>query len=95
MKTQKLKLYKKPLINNLVMIEPDDIPEKSSDGLYFTDSEKLKPAQGTVIGVSKYVAQKEIKQGTRFVYRKNAGTEVTVEGRTCLVMPETELMYEI
>jgi chaperonin GroES len=86
----------KPL-SDRVMIEPNPAEEKTAGGLIIPDTAKEKPLTGTVIAVgpgTKDVTM-EVKPGDKVLYGKFAGTEITVEGKTYLMMRQSDIFAVI
>jgi len=73
--------------------------ETTSGGIVIPDSAKEKPQQGKVIAVgtghqteSGTVVPFTVKAGDRILFSSYAGTEVKVEGKEYLVMPEEDIL---
>ena len=82
----------KPL-SDRVLIQPNPAEEKTAAGLIIPDTAKEKPLAGKVIAVGPGTAEvkMEIKEGDQVLYGKYAGTEVTVEGETYLIMRQSDI----
>lgn len=88
----------KPL-HDRVVVEPLEEETKSAGGIIIPDTAKEKPMQGKVISVGpgarddsgKLVAL-DLKKGDRVLYGKWSGTEVKLEGKTLLIMRESDIM---
>ena len=83
----------KPLADR-VLVEPKEAETKTAAGLYIPDTAKEKPQQGTVLaaGPGKKDEPMEVKVGDVVLYRKYAGTEITVEGKTYLIMKQSDIL---
>jgi chaperonin GroES len=82
----------KPLADR-VLVKPDPAEEKTAGGLIIPDTAKEKPLAGTVVAAgpgTKEVAM-EVKAGDKVLYGKYAGTEITHEGETYLMMKQSDL----
>lgn len=73
-----------------VLVLADPAETKTASGIIIPDTAKEKPDSGTVIAVGGKVT--EIKEGDRILYRKYAGTEVSNEGKTYLVMKQDDVI---
>ena len=76
------------------MVEPKEAETKTAAGIYIPDTAKEKPQQGTVLaaGPGKKDEPMEVKEGDSVLYGKYAGTEVTYEGKTYLIMKQTDIL---
>lgn len=73
-----------------VLVLPDPAETKTASGIIIPDTAKEKPDSGTVIAVGGKVT--DIIEGDRVLCRKYAGTEVTSEGKTYLVMKQDDVI---
>ena len=78
----------KPL-SDRVLIQPNPAEEKTAAGLIIPDTAKEKPLAGKVVAVGP--VKMEVKVGDQVLYGKYAGTEVTVEGETYLIMRQSDI----
>ena len=83
----------KPLADR-VLIEPKGAETKTNSGIYIPDTVKEKPQQGTVLAVGKGLKDEpmEIKKGDVVLYGKYAGTEVTVDEKTYLIVKQSDIL---
>ena len=83
----------KPLADR-VLVEPKEAETKTASGLYIPDTAKEKPQEGKVIaaGPGKKDEPMEVKVGDEVIYGKNAGTEVTVEGKKYLIVKQSDIL---
>jgi len=83
----------KPLADRVV-IEPKEAETKTASGLYIPDTAKEKPQQGKVVAVGpgKTDEAMELKVGDVVLYGKYAGTEVTVDEKTYLIMKQSDVL---
>ena len=82
----------KPL-SDRVLIQPNPAEEKTAAGLIIPDTAKEKPLAGKVVAVGPGTSEvkMEVKLGDQVLYGKYAGTEVTVEGETYLIMRQSDI----
>lgn len=75
---------------NLILVQPDTPEEKTKSGIIIPDTAKEKPQTGIVleVGDGRPEEPMTLKKGDRIMYHKNSGAEITLEGKTYLVMPE-------
>lgn len=88
----------KPL-HDRIAVEPLEHEEKTAGGIIIPDTAKEKPMQGKVVAVGKgtredngSVTPLELKVGDIVLYGKWSGTEVKIEGKTLMVMKESDVM---
>ena len=76
-----------------VLIQPNPAEEKTAAGLIIPDTAKEKPLAGKVVAVGPGTSdvKMEVKVGDTVLYGKYAGTEVTVEGETYLIMRQSDI----
>ena len=67
--------------------------EKTAAGRIGPDTAKEKPLAGKVVAVGPGTSEvkMEVKVGDQVLYGKYAGTEVTVEGETYLIMRQNDI----
>lgn len=77
-----------------VLIEPKEAETKTVSGIYIPDTAKEKPQQGAVLaaGPGKKDEPMEVKVGDNVLYGKYAGTEVTVDGKTYLIVKQSDIL---
>jgi chaperonin GroES len=82
----------KPLANR-VLIEPAAIEMKTASGIIIPDSAKEKPLIGKVIAVGngKVDEPMTVKVDDKVLYGQYSGTEIKLEGKTYLIMSETDI----
>ena len=87
------KINIKPLADR-VLIEPAQAEEKTAGGIIIPDTAKEKPQRGTVVAVGpgKKDEPLTVKVGDNVLYSKYAGTEITFEGTTYLIMREADIV---
>ena len=82
----------KPLADR-VLVKPDPAEEKTAGGLIIPDTAKEKPLAGTVVaaGPGTDEVKMEVKAGDKVLYGKYAGTEITHDGETYLIMKQSDI----
>lgn len=82
----------KPLADR-VLIEPAPAEEKTASGIIIPDTAKEKPLQGSVIAVGpgKVDEPMTVKAGDSVLYGQYSGTEIKLEGKTYLIMRESDV----
>ncbi len=81
-----------------VVIKALEETEQTRGGLFIPDTAKEKPQQGEIVAVGpgRYEDGKLIpmgvKVGDKVLYGKYAGTEITHEGETFLILRETDVL---
>jgi chaperonin GroES len=82
----------KPLADR-VLVKPDAAEEKTAGGLIIPDTAKEKPLAGTVVaaGPGTEEVKMEVKKGDKVLYGKYAGTEITHDGETYLMMKQSDI----
>ena len=77
-----------------VLIEPKEAETKTASGIYIPDTAKEKPQRGAVLaaGPGKKDEPMEVKVGDNVLYGKYAGTEVTVDGKTYLIVKQSDIL---
>lgn len=85
----------KPL-GERVLVERKEEETKTASGLIIPDSAKEKPAEGTVVAMSKSVeAAGELKVGDRVCFGKYAGNDIAIDGKEYIVLNAGEKTNEI
>lgn len=87
------KINIKPLADR-VLIQPAQAEEKTAGGIIIPDTAKEKPQRGTVVAVGpgKKDEPLTVKVGDNVLYSKYAGTEISFEGETYLIMRESDVV---
>lgn len=82
----------KPLADR-VLIEPAPAEVKTASGIYIPDTAKEKPLKGTVIaaGEGKNDEPMTVKVGDSVLYGQYSGTEIKLDGKTFLIMRESDI----
>ena len=84
-------------IGERVVVEPAKAEEKTASGIIIPDTAKEKPQSGKVVAVPAENKEKpvSVKVGDMVLYGKYAGTEITIEGNTYLIMNESDILAVI
>lgn len=99
-KEQKLKnntkMNIKPLADR-VLVEPKEAETKTASGLFIPDNAKEKPQEGKVlaVGPGKKDEPMEVKVGDTVLYGKYAGTEVHADGKSYIIMRQSDILATI
>ena len=86
-----------------VVVKPLEDGETMRGGLYIPDTAKEKPQQGEITAVGPgRIEEKtgnrlpmEVKVGDKVLYAKYAGSEVTIDGETRLILRESDVLAVI
>ncbi len=73
-----------------VLIQRVEEAQTTASGIYIPDSAKEKPSQGKVLAVSKEV--QDVAVNDTVVFGKYAGSELTLDGTTYLVIEVDDLL---
>ncbi|WP_022670629.1 co-chaperone GroES [Hippea alviniae] len=82
----------KPLMDRLI-VEPEELEQKTESGIIIPDTAKEKPQQGKVIAVGDDV--ESIKEGDRVVFEKYAGNEIKLDDKKYVILKEDEVLAKI
>ena len=88
----------KPLGDRIV-VEAAPAETKTASGLYIPETAQEKPQHGTIVAVGpgKYAEQTgnliplAVKEGDKVLYGKFAGQEITIDGKSYLIMKESDI----
>ncbi len=86
----------KPL-SDRVLVLPNPAEEVTAGGLIIPDTAKEKPLAGKVIAAGPGTAdvKMEVKEGDQVLYGKYAGTEISLEGTSYLILKQSEILAVI
>jgi len=78
-----------------VLLEPFKAEEKTERGIIIPESAKTNPFKGKVVltGVAKGDTVMEVKAGDVVRYSDYAGTEITINEKTYLLMDQESILY--
>ena len=86
-------------LHDRVVVEALDAEEKTAGGINIPDTAKEKPQQGRVVSVGPgargedgKIVPLDVKEGDTVLYGKWSGTEVKIDGKTLLIMRESDIM---
>ncbi len=86
-------------LHDRVVVEPLEGEEKTAGGIIIPDTAKEKPMQGKVVAAGAgarsedgKVTPLDVKTGDTVLYGKWSGTEVKLDGKTLLIMRESDIM---
>lgn len=86
-------------LNDRVVIEPIEQEEITVSGLYLPETAKEKPQQGQVVAAGPGARDEngqriamDVQTGDRVLFAKYAGTEIKLDGKTYLIMKETDIL---
>ncbi len=86
-------------LHDYVLVRRAEAAHLSAGGIAIPDTSAEKPQQGTVVTVGQGAVLKDgrtrpvaVKPGERILFGKSAGTEVTVDHETLLMMRESEII---
>lgn len=82
----------KPLADRVVA-EREEVPAKTTSGLYLPDNSKEKPVIAKVVAVGPDV--KSLKVGNRIVYKEYSTTELTIDDKEYLIVKEEDVLATI
>jgi len=82
----------KPLADR-VIIEPAEAEQKTAGGIIIPDTAKEKPQKGVVVAVGpgKKDEPMTVKVKDTVLYGKYSGTEISVDGKTYLIIKESDI----
>ena len=82
----------KPLADRVV-VEPAEAEQKTAGGIIIPDTAKEKPQKGVVVAVGpgKKDEPMTVKKGDTVLYGKYSGTEISLDGKTYLIMKEGDI----
>ncbi len=83
----------KPLEDRII-VKPLEAEQKTAGGIIIPDSAKEKPLQGTIVAVGKAKKDEEMEVavGNTVLYGKYAGTEITIEGDSYLLLSQSDIL---
>ena len=83
-----------------VLVRPIDTNEVKKGGIIIPDKAKEKPQEGEVVAIGKgrlneQTGQRipiEVKKGSRVLYGKYSGTEITIDDIEYLILRESDIL---
>ncbi|HEY9569287.1 MAG TPA: co-chaperone GroES [Thalassobaculum sp.] len=86
-------------LHDRVVVEPIEAETKTAGGIIIPDNAKEKPSQGKIIAAgpgsrddSGKIQKLDVKAGDTVLYGKWSGTEVKLDGKTVMIMRESDIM---
>ena len=81
-------------LSDRVLIEPAEAEVKTAGGIIIPDSAKEKPLKGKVVATGNGTKDEEmvVKVGDTVLYGKYAGTEIEVDGATCRMTRQSDIL---
>jgi chaperonin GroES len=82
----------KPLADR-VLVEPAPAEQKTASGIIIPDTAKEKPLNGKIVAVGSGKKDEPItvKVGDSVLYGQYSGTEIKIDGKTYLIMRESDV----
>lgn len=82
----------KPLADR-VLVEPAPAEQKTASGIIIPDTAKEKPLNGKIVAVGSGKKDEPItvKVGDSVLYGQYSGTEIKIDGKTYLIMRESDI----
>jgi chaperonin GroES len=82
----------KPLADR-VLIEAAPAEQKTASGIIIPDTAKEKPLNGTIVAVGsgKKDEPMTVKVGDAVLYGQYSGTEIKIDGKSYLIMKESDI----
>jgi len=81
------------VINNKVLITPDNIEETTESGIILSEAEAEIPTRGVVISVGNKV--NELKEGDYVIYQPRHAMRIKHEDIEYLMFPESSILAKI
>jgi chaperonin GroES len=85
-----------------ILLERLEAEEVTKGGIVLPDTAREKPQEGTILAVGEgrmlkngTRAEPQVKVGQKVLFSSYAGTEIKLEGRTYLLMDETDVLAVI
>ncbi len=86
-------------LHDKVIVERLESEGKTKGGIVLPDTAKEKPKEGKIIAVGEGKVLKDgtrqkpsVKEGNRVIFSSYAGTEVKVDDKEYLIMPEDDIL---
>ncbi|MBN3035414.1 MAG: co-chaperone GroES [Bacteroidales bacterium] len=82
----------KPL-GDRVLVLPAPAEEKTAGGIIIPDTAKEKPQKGVIVAVGPGTKDQKmtVKAGDQVLYGKYSGTEINYEGKSYMIMKESDI----
>lgn len=86
-------------LGDKVIVERLEAQEKTKGGIVLPETAKEKPREGRVVALGQgrrldngTLHPFQVKEGERIIFASYAGTEVKLEGKDYLIMPEEDIL---
>ncbi len=86
-------------IGDKVLVERLEAQDKTKGGIVIPDSAKEKPREGRVASLGQgrrlddgSMHGFQVKEGDRVIFASYAGTDIKIEGKDYLIMPEEDIL---
>jgi len=100
-KEREVNLKIRPL-DDRVVVEPLDAPEKTAGGILLPDTAKEKPQRGRVlaVGPGKLTDKGEraalaVEKGDEVIYGRYSGSDIEVDGREIKILREGDILAKV
>lgn len=80
-------------LNDNIVVRPAEAPETTEGGLVLVTEAREQPVTATVVAVPE--TEGRLRPGDTVLYRKYAGTEVTVDGEKLLILATEDLLCRL
>jgi chaperonin GroES len=89
-------------LDDRVVVEPLDAPEKTAGGILLPDTAKEKPQRGRVlaVGPGKLTDKGEraalaVEKGDEVIYGRYSGSDIEVDGREIKILREGDILAKV
>jgi chaperonin GroES len=89
-------------LDDRVVVEPLDAPEKTTGGILLPDTAKEKPQRGLVLAVGPGKARDNgerapvsVQKGDEVIFGRYSGSDVEVEGKEVKIMRESDILAKV
>ena len=81
-------------LHDRVIVKPAAAEEKTAGGIIIPDSAKEKPLKGEIVAVGNGTKDHTmtVKIGDTVLYGKYAGTEINVDGKSYMIMRQSDVL---
>src|SRR5262245_5887104 len=89
-------------LDDRVVVEPLNAPEKTTGGILLPDTAKEKPQRGVVLAVGPGKARESgertpvsVQKGDEVIFGRYSGSDVEVDGREVKIMRESDILAKV
>lgn len=80
-------------IGENILVEPIQVDEITSGGIYLPDTARVTPDKGKIVSVGEDVKDKEVlTKDTIVLFRKNSGHDVNYQNKEYVILPTKEVI---